>query len=182
MRKAFFTLIVRSSLDALFISRLSPSRTISKCNLLETREFRSLLPFLGSSRILALHERHQSDHLRHSRPNTFIRLLFLNPRFRDIPKKVTRVLCGCEARGKRTFPLDAMGHPRAETRLWTRNALVVAEDRAGLRFYKIRFYKIQHNSIQHNCVYVVVYVCRNACVWVFYLVETNLVETKACRR
>ena len=46
---------------------------------------------------------------------------------------------------------------------------------AGLRFYKIRFYKIQHNSIQHNCVYVVVYVCRNACVWVFYLVET-----KAC--
>ena len=51
---------------------------------------------------------------------------------------------------------------------------------AGLRFYKIRFYKIQHNSIQHNCVYVVVYVCRNACVWVFYLVETNLVETKAC--
>ena len=46
----------------------------------------------------------------------------------------------------------------------------------SLRFYKIRFYKIQHNSIQHNCVYVVVYVCRNACVWVFYLVET-----KACR-
>ena len=51
----------------------------------------------------------------------------------------------------------------------------------GERFYKIRFYKIQHNSIQHNCVYVVVYVCRNVCVWVFYLVETNLVETKACR-
>ena len=51
---------------------------------------------------------------------------------------------------------------------------------AGLRFYKIRFYKIQHNSIQHNCVYVVVYVCRNACVWVFYVVETNLVERKAC--
>ena len=53
---------------------------------------------------------------------------------------------------------------------------------AGLRFYKIRFYKIQHNSIQHNCVYVVVYVCRNAYVWVFYLVETNLVETKACQQ
>ena len=51
---------------------------------------------------------------------------------------------------------------------------------AGHRFYKIRFYKIQHNSIQHNCVYVVVYVCRNECVWVFYLLETNLVETKAC--
>ena len=47
---------------------------------------------------------------------------------------------------------------------------------AGLRFYKIRFYKIQHNSIQHNCVYVVAYVCKNTCVWVFYLVET-----KACR-
>ena len=60
--------------------------------------------------------------------------------------------------------------------------IVLVSKRAGLRFYKIRFYKIQHNSIQHNCVYVVVYVCRNACVWVFYLIETNLVETKACRQ